>query len=247
MTRVIAHPSRERANQGLWEGLVLSETLHRGFVETLAGCIICVDVDGTIGFANRHAAKLWESNGVPLEGQSILALPDVGGQGQLTQVWRAAANGESVHDVETVHEVDDRVHTIRWSVRPLTHADFATYDSAEMARPNASKWAVLAIGVDVTDRLERERQKAEDDAMSILAALTTGLAHEIRNPLNAAKLQLELLLLRAKLAGDGPWQERLITPATLVRTAIGRLSTLFEEFLYVRRSSTVSSCSNNVC
>lgn len=246
MTRVIAHVSRKRADQALRDDLVVSEALHRGFVDTLEGCMICVDVAGTITFANRYATDLLVSNGVPLEGLSILALSHDGGQGQLTRIWRAAANGESVHDVDTRHEVDDRVHTIRWSVRPLSESTFALYDSAGTVRPNFSTWAVLAIGIDVTDRVERERQSAEDDAMSILAALTTGLAHEIRNPLNAAKLQLELLLLRAKLAGDVPMQDRLAEPATLVRNAIDRLSVLFEEFLCVAQPRLPVRTNNSV-
>jgi signal transduction histidine kinase len=163
----------------------------------------------------------------------MCGLYEVDGLQRLKHALRAAANGESACELDTQHARSDRIHTIRWHVRRLGDANFATYEPAAAVRPDFTRWAALALGIDVTARIERERRTAEDDAMSFLGTLTTSLAHEIRNPLNVAKLQLELIVLRAKLAGDEPLQERLAEPATLVRTAIGRMSILFEQFLEV--------------
>jgi two-component system sensor histidine kinase HydH len=61
------------------------------------------------------------------------------------------------------------------------------------------------------------------------------LAHEIRNPLNAAKLQLELLERRARKLGDAEASAVLSEPAHLVRTEINRLAILLDEFLDLAR------------
>ena len=58
--------------------------------------------------------------------------------------------------------------------------------------------------------------------------MTAGLAHEVRNPLNAAKLQLELLERRLRRQVDDP---KLTEPVGLVRHEYQRLTDLLSQFL----------------
>ena len=81
-------------------------------------------------------------------------------------------------------------------------------------------------------RAARERAMA-GDRIQALQTLSAGLAHEVRNPLNAAKLQLELLERRLRRAGDDP---KLIEPSTLANHEIGRLTALLDEFLAFARA-----------
>jgi signal transduction histidine kinase len=71
--------------------------------------------------------------------------------------------------------------------------------------------------------------------MAAMGALTTALAHEIRNPLNAAKLQLELFTRRAKKLSNDEARELLGGPAEIVRSEINRLGSLLDEFLDLAR------------
>ncbi|MEZ4400225.1 MAG: HAMP domain-containing sensor histidine kinase [Kofleriaceae bacterium] len=71
-----------------------------------------------------------------------------------------------------------------------------------------------------------------------MRTLTAGLAHEVRNPLNAAKLQLELLARRIKRAGDDP---RLAEPTGLVHHELERLTRLLNELLSFARPSILST------
>ncbi|HTJ47224.1 MAG TPA: protoglobin domain-containing protein [Kofleriaceae bacterium] len=75
--------------------------------------------------------------------------------------------------------------------------------------------------------VQRERTNL-DDRLSAMRTLTAGLAHEVRNPLNAAKLQLELLERRLK---KGAEDERLLEGTRLVHHEIQRLTELLQEFL----------------
>jgi len=208
-------------------------TFHQGLLEALDGCLLCVDTSGLVSFANRYASELLASPGARLEGSSFLTLPDAKNQRELAQAVRTAEGGESVRDLDTCHQLGEHAHTIRWTLTPLRELDLPDHHRTGHGTLPTSKPAVLALGIDVTDRLELERRNAEDDAMAVMGTLAAGLAHEIRNPLNAATLQLELLLSRAQRAGDQRLQSQLGEPASLIRTAIGRLSVMLDEFLHV--------------
>jgi signal transduction histidine kinase len=79
--------------------------------------------------------------------------------------------------------------------------------------------------------IARERQ-IQTERLAAMQALTAGLAHEVRNPLNAAKLQIELLERRLRRGSDDP---RLIEPSELARVEIERLTMLLNEFLAFAR------------
>ena len=90
--------------------------------------------------------------------------------------------------------------------------------------------------IDLDDRLiaaERTRRLAQVEAMRTLCA---GLAHEVRNPLNSAKLQLELATRRLRRGGDDP---KLVEPIELARHEIDRLTKLLDEFLAFARPNAL--------
>jgi signal transduction histidine kinase len=94
---------------------------------------------------------------------------------------------------------------------------------------------LLLVGSDVTDRLALEKRAADAEAMASLATLTASLAHEIRNPLNAALLQLELLGRHASRLPEGLARDKIGACGKLVTSEIQRLSKLLEEFLGLAR------------
>jgi two-component system sensor histidine kinase HydH len=80
--------------------------------------------------------------------------------------------------------------------------------------------------------LSRRAQVAE--RLAAVGTMTAGLSHEIRNPLNAAGLQLAVLERRVKKLSPGD-QPPLLEPLRLVRDEIGRLEHLLEDFLQFAR------------
>lgn len=79
--------------------------------------------------------------------------------------------------------------------------------------------------------LARRAQVAEK--LAAVGTMTAGLSHEIRNPLNAAALQLSVLERRVqKLPGD---KTGLLEPLTLVKDEIRRLDHVLEDFLQFAR------------
>jgi len=95
---------------------------------------------------------------------------------------------------------------------------------------------VYGFGIDVTERRALEKRAADAEALSAMAKLALNLAHEIRNPLNAAILQLHLLGRHVdKLAVDDDSRMALRRKAQIVGDEIGRLSRLLSEFLDLAR------------
>jgi signal transduction histidine kinase len=80
--------------------------------------------------------------------------------------------------------------------------------------------------------LSRRAQVAEK--LAAVGTMTAGLSHEIRNPLNAAALQLSVLERRIlRLAKDA--QPPLLEPLRVVKDEIRRLDHILEDFLQFAR------------
>jgi signal transduction histidine kinase len=95
---------------------------------------------------------------------------------------------------------------------------------------------VYGFGIDVTERRALEKRAVDAEALSAMARLALNLAHEIRNPLNAAVLQLHLLGRHVdKLPVDEESRAALKRKAQIVGDEIGRLSRLLTEFLDLAR------------
>jgi signal transduction histidine kinase len=80
--------------------------------------------------------------------------------------------------------------------------------------------------------LARKAQTAEK--LAAVGTMTAGLSHEIRNPLNAAALQLSVLERRLHRLPAAE-QPALLEPLTLVKDEIRRLDHILEDFLQFAR------------
>jgi len=80
--------------------------------------------------------------------------------------------------------------------------------------------------------LSRRAQMAEK--LAAVGTMTAGLSHEIRNPLNAAALQLSVLERRVQKLPQGE-RAPLLEPLHLVRDEIRRLDHILEDFLQFAR------------
>jgi signal transduction histidine kinase len=90
--------------------------------------------------------------------------------------------------------------------------------------------------------LARERS-AQSHRIAAMQTLSAGLAHEVRNPLNSASLQLELLERRLRRADAEP---KLIEPVEQVTREIERLTRMLNEFLAFARPSRLVLADHDV-
>src|SRR5271163_1723502 len=78
------------------------------------------------------------------------------------------------------------------------------------------------------DQLVTGERRRRLEQVETMRTLCSGLAHEVRNPLNSAKLQLELAQRRLRRHGDHP---KVLEPIVLASQEIARLTKLLDEFL----------------
>ncbi|HEX2657303.1 MAG TPA: ATP-binding protein, partial [Polyangia bacterium] len=124
---------------------------------------------------------------------------------------------------------------VRWE-----RARVAAASEAESNRPlsveddPASKLAwTYAVGTDVTAEEEMRRRTLRAERLAAVGTMAAGLAHEVRNPLNSAALQLEVL--RRRLAKGDARPETIDPVAALVQDEIRRLEHLVDDFLSFAR------------
>jgi signal transduction histidine kinase len=91
---------------------------------------------------------------------------------------------------------------------------------------------VYAVGIDVTDEREMLRRTLRAERLAAVGTMAAGLAHEIRNPLNSASLQLTVLERRLG-RGEGP--ETTSPIIHIIKSEIDRLERLLRDFLAFSR------------
>ncbi|HVZ72883.1 MAG TPA: ATP-binding protein [Polyangia bacterium] len=107
----------------------------------------------------------------------------------------------------------------------------ARWNRAEIEGPDGRR-AVYAVGIDVTDEQEMLRRLLRSERLAAVGTMAAGLAHEVRNPLNSASLQLTLLERRLD-RGEGAEAIRPI--AHIIKSEIDRLDRLVRDFLAFAR------------
>ncbi len=90
------------------------------------------------------------------------------------------------------------------------------------------------LDIELAIMLHTYREDLEVQRMAAVGTLTAGLSHEIRNPLNAAILQLSVLERRVRRL-PAPEQAAALEPLVLVRDEIRRLDHLLEDLLQYAR------------
>lgn len=200
------------------------ERRYRALVEAADVLIVGLDKEGKIVLFNPKIAAIVGTLPSDAEGQSFadsyVACDEIEG------FVRACAEAR-VSDKATEIEVgilDEAgiVRRVRW------HLSFVR-DS------RGSSDLVYGIGIDVTERRMLEKRAADAEALSAMGSLALGLAHEIRNPLNAAVLQLHLLGRGTDKHPDEGLRAKMRNRVTIIEQEIGRLERMLTEFLELAR------------
>lgn len=218
--RALERVQLRRLSESLRAELEESERRHRDIVETVPALMVSLDHDMRMRFVNRAASEM---SGWPREeliGRDYFEVfaPAEQRDARRARVQRAFAgeNGEMEVDILRRDGTVRRVQ-MRWTRQASGGEDL-----------------IYGMGLDMTRQRELERKARNSEKLAAVGTLAAGLAHEIRNPLNAAGLQLSLLSRRiGRLAEDE--RGTLEKPLELVRTELSRLNSLLGDFLAFAR------------
>jgi len=211
-------------------------------------------VVSSIRVLDKDGALVYEATGQvnqPMGGESA---PGIDGAGELNSEIPKEIPGDSagsVHTEETVdtsqYQVEEPIgefgmlrigiseEDLQARISELRH-DLIGQASAIGAVTTALLLAALALIWALLRRGHRlEEQAAEAERMAYIGTLASGLAHEIRNPLNSLNLNMQMLEeeLDPAASGVGVGSGRRLL--TITRTEIARLERLVTDFLSYAR------------
>ena len=200
------------------DNLVLAENLEDIFSPRGFSVIHATSAGAALDIARREGFELALVD---------VNLPDATGTDLLPSLRKAAPNAEIV--VITGHAtLDAAVAAVRGGAFHYVAKPFKV-DELIATVEGALRHASLQ-----QERRALERRAAEAEALAHMGTLAAGLAHEIRNPLNAALLQLHLLGRGVARLEDGA-REGLERRVTIVEGELKRLERLLSDFLELAR------------
>jgi PAS domain S-box-containing protein len=223
---------------------IMLETYREAFVEKTQKVerIERVSLEKVLAMTQARYDEIVES------GEALVVTFDPGGAiflfnrrcEELTQTRREDAAARSWYDLFVVPEAQKEVR--RLCLEVLGGRRGATWEGD--AGPGINRrirWqlttlpaetgpVVCALGLDMTEEHRLVQRTRRDEHLAALGTMAAGLAHEIKNPLNAAHLQLTLMQRRLGRAEalDLP---KVLDSAELVASELKRLAALVEQFL----------------
>jgi PAS domain S-box-containing protein len=230
-------------------------------VESSEDAIIGKTLDGTITSWNRSAERLYgytvaEAIGQPI---TLLCSPDV--PDEISQILERLVRGERIEQYETQRlRKDGTCVDVSLTISPIrdpsgriigaskiarditerTRAEQAVQQAyAELEQRVEARTAELRAANEALHREITERQRLEQDAQRaehfvMLGRLAAGVSHDIRNPLGAVFLHIDLL--QEELRESSPESQEVIADALAdVKTTLVRLDELVQNYLSLAR------------
>ena len=206
--RALAQTALAVEREHLQGELHKSELRHRTVVEAVPALVLALDPAGRIALWNR---RLEEATGFSRD--EMIGKPGEGviGDGGIHPLARKKGG-----DI-----------MVRWE-----RARVAEGGGPSPLGGAQAGWT-YAVGTDVTAEQEMLRRTLRAERLAAVGTLAAGLAHEVRNPLNSATLQLQVL--RRRLGKGDTRAESLDPVAGLIEDEIKRLERLVDDFLSFAR------------
>jgi PAS domain S-box-containing protein len=198
------------------------ERRYRALVELTDVLVVGLDEAGHVALFNRRAASVAGITSEEAYGRDFVEgwIPEED-QCRFREALLHAQSGACARELEA--SFAKPVRRVRWHLLPATDGE-------------ACRNFVYLIGIDVTERRALEKRANDAEAISAMGTLALNLAHEIRNPLNAAVLQLHLLGRDIdKLECDSDRRAAMHRRTEIVGSEINRLNRLLTEFLELAR------------
>jgi PAS domain S-box-containing protein len=181
-------------------------------LQELEEVVLFFDDAGRLMMAGEPAERLLGKKRVEMIGRGV------------EEIFPASGElGQVIDDAVREHRtVEDRSVTVqRDGVGPLNYLV-----SVQPLRNGGEDIGTLVTMRDAESRRELEKQLDLSSRLAALSRLTSGVAHEIKNPLNAMALQLEVL--RSRLEGEQP-------EVDVIASEIKRLDNVVKTFLNFNR------------
>ena len=198
----------------------------------LEGCVV-LDPERRVLFVNRSARKL-----LGLGQKRIIGLPLLE-QIEPGELRETLVQYDPVHDKIQLREAS----YVRGAERLYGLTLIPVRDESDVLI------AIVALIQDRTEQRRKEERRIQSERMESLATLTSGVAHEIKNPLNSLSIHAHLAqksIARFKLQQQPKELERAGESAGVLVEEVERLSRIVDEFLQAARPTKPQFSIKNV-
>ena len=207
--------------QSLKESLQKTESLTLSILESMDSAVLAVDSNGKITTFNQVAERLFSSSRESVLGQ------------QYAQVfpkdeWLIS---QILQKKSKVKDFEVRFRTIAGEEKFLLVTNSGIYN-----QPGRLQGAVALIH-DITDMKRLEEEARRSERLSALGNLAAGVAHEVRNPLNAISIAAQRLKSEFKPTTSAEEYQGFLTN---ILSEIKRLDQIVNQFLSLARSQKLN-------
>ncbi len=196
---------------------------YRALFEATDAVVFALDADGRLALANPKLGAVVGAEG-PLDGEPFLSFVAESDRPRFVAALEGVQEVPAELELNLVGPTGDRLVRLHLA--------------AERDGPDAG--LVFGVGADVTERRALERRIAQSEALATMGTLALGLAHEIRNPLNAAVLQMHMLGRQIEREAEASTKATMRDRVQIVVGEIKRLGRLLSEFLELSRPRGLS-------
>ncbi len=190
------------------------ETLTRRILDSMDQAVIATDRDGRVTLSNRAAETIFGHGRV----ESKTSAPGEDSIPEILGLPPVSKGGDPIHEGEHILESDGKARYLVYSTTPVT---------SKSGQPEGA----VAVVRDETHAREMAEEMQRSKRLSEMGDLAAGVAHEIRNPLNAIAMAAQ----RLRLELTDPEAAAL---AGTVLEETQRLNAIVEDFLSLARSSS---------
>ncbi len=204
-----------RHRQMLKEELSYLSEYTNTILENLQSGVITIDAKGRIKVVNRQASKFIGLEYADVFDKSYETLPEIFSN----TIGQSVT--ESIGITKKLNYTPDVNQDSKW-------LSFRT----TILKENDNENNCILLLDDVTEQVQIEEQKLAIEKLTAMRKLASGVAHEIRNPLNSINLIVDLLKLDYIPTDKTDKYNKYIST---VQREIGRISLIVEEFLRFAR------------
>jgi PAS domain S-box-containing protein len=195
-------------NARLYQDLRKSERFREHVLDSMAGALVAVNMEGQILTFNRAAESLLGALETDVVGQSFTELFGADGAGWLESTLE---QGQEVARRETLLRARDGA--------PVP----VSLSTSLLRNEKRNVYGAIATFVDLTPLKAAEEHARRLDRLAALGRFTSSVAHEIRNPLTGIAAGVEYL--QRRLAEDPSGQEHI----TFILEEIRRLDRIVQD------------------
>ena len=203
---------------------------NKYILESMAGGLIALDIQGNVSIANATAQSILETNPQSIVGKSIFELiPDLPENQKIIRMFRKGLSEHLTYSSEEVYLTNKHSHEM-----PVGMTISLLKDK------NNGLMGLVATFKELSKVKQIQQQLQRSDRLAAIGTLATGLAHEIRNPLGSMKGLTQLL--EESLPLEDP--KRRYTQ--IIIKEIDRLNRVVQELLTFSQSSEVGTELENI-